>query len=573
MERLRRGRRPLRDLTTSNIRVNQTSGDKETFTVNKTKAPKLLKQKSPLRGIAEDVDDPLLIELGPGMGSGGIQQSSCLSGPEEKLTNAVNFTASAAQGESDEKYPSTQPSSLGQSRHGRELRSRAKKQSSNVPFRDVAQRLTSNKTKSKAHQVVGDETFIISSTVEVVHTEKPATSPQTDIPQRQENVAMAEGENGEEIHDVIYSSTPSSQGESDEKSPSTQPPSLGQSRDGRELRSRAKKQSSNVPFRDVAQRLASNKTKSKARQVVEDETFIISSTVEVVHTEKPATSPQTDVPQRQKSVSMADGENGDENHDVLYFSGRSVDIDKRRANLPQADTDKRRANLPQADTDKRRKTLTVSCRCLLEEDLPVSCRCLLEEDLPVSCRCLLEEDVDYILSICVLEKEVDRLERVCAKWSSVQNSTCLPQEVSSLIDVALGQTGLLINQKFSQFRKLIDKCELKQGRLPIFLSDLEGFWDIICLQVKNIDNRFFHLEKLEVNNWQESSPEVKSFIKKKKVPILIKPEHNVKTSVKDFIEASVLASSHRDILKESHQRNKKLTPILMKVSKCAENTP
>nr|CAD7196269.1 unnamed protein product [Timema douglasi] len=402
------------------------------------------------------------------MGSGGIQQSSCLSGPEEKVTNAVNFTASAAQRKNDEKYPSTQPPSLGQSRHGRELRSRAKKQSSNVPFRNVAQRLTSNKTKSKARQVVGDETFIISSTVEVVHTDKPATSPQTDVPQRQENVAMTEGENGEEIHDVLYFSAPSSQGESDEKSLSTQPPSSGQSRHGKELRSRAKKQSSNVPFRDVAQRLTSNKTKSKAHQVVEDETFIISSTVEVVHTKKPAPSPQTDVPQRQESVSMADGENGDENHDVLYFR-------------------------------------------------------------------------------CVLEKEVDRLERVCAKWSSLQNSTCLPQEVSSLIDVALGQTGLLINKKFSHFRKLIDKCELKQGHLPIFLSDLEGFWDIICLQVKNIDNRFFHLEKLEVNNWQESSPEVKSFIKKKKVPILIKPEHNVKTSVRDFIEGGV---DRRSVLRD-----------------------
>nr|CAD7599223.1 unnamed protein product [Timema genevievae] len=390
-------------------------------------------------------------------GSGAIQPSSCLSGPEEKVTNAVKFTASAAQGESDEKSPSP-----GHSCRGRELRSRAKKQSSNVPFRDVAQRLTSNKTKSKARQVVGDETFIISSNVEVVHTEKPATSPQTDVPRRQESVAMAEGENGDEIHDVLYFSASAAQGESDEKSPSP-----GQSRRGRKLRSRAKKQSSNVPFRDVAQRLTSNKTKSKARQVVGDETFIISSNVEVVHTEKPATSPQTDVPQLQESVAMADGENGDENHGVLYFR-------------------------------------------------------------------------------CLLEKEVDRLERICAKWSSVQHSTCLPQEVSSLINAALGQTGLLINQKLSQFRKLIDKCEFKRGRLPIFLSDLEGFWDSICLQVKNIDNRFLHLEKLEVNNWQESSPEVKSFIKKKKFPIPIKPEynakhnvkHNVKTSVRDFIDAT-----------------------------------
>ncbi|CAG2053735.1 unnamed protein product [Timema podura] len=406
-------------------------------------------------------------------GSGAIQPSSCLSGPEEKVTNAVKFTAPATQGESDEKSTSIQPLSLGQSRrgrelrsrpgqscHGKKLRSRAKKQSSNVPFRDVAQRLTSNKTKSKTRQVVGDETFIISSNEDVVHTEKPATSPQTDVPRRQESVAMAEGENGDEIHDVLYFSASASQGKSDEKSPSP-----GQSCHGKKLRSRAKKQSSNVPFRDVAQKLTSNKTKSKARQVVGDETFIISSNVEVVHTEKPATSPQTDVPRRQESVAMADGENGDENHDVLYF--RSL-----------------------------------------------------------------------------LEKEVDRLERICAKWSSVQHSTCLPQEVSSLINAALGQTGLLINQKLSQFRKLIYKCEFKRGRLPIFLSDLEGFWDSICLQVKNIDNRFLHLEKLEVNNWQESSPEVKSFIKKKKFPIPIKPEynakhnvkHNVKTSVRDFID-------------------------------------
>ncbi|XP_063835599.1 disks large-associated protein 4-like, partial [Ostrinia nubilalis] len=39
------------------------------------------------------------------------------------------------------------------------------------------------------------------------------------------------------------------------------------------------------------------------------------------------------------------------------------------------------------------------------------------------------------------------------------------------------------------------------------LEDLQGFWDIVCLQVRNVDALYEHIAQLKANNWQEvSSP-------------------------------------------------------------------
>ena len=46
-----------------------------------------------------------------------------------------------------------------------------------------------------------------------------------------------------------------------------------------------------------------------------------------------------------------------------------------------------------------------------------------------------------------------------------------------------GQAELLNRQRFTQFKGLIEDCELKRGEKEVTCQDLQGFWDIIYFQV------------------------------------------------------------------------------------------
>jgi disks large-associated protein 5 len=65
----------------------------------------------------------------------------------------------------------------------------------------------------------------------------------------------------------------------------------------------------------------------------------------------------------------------------------------------------------------------------------------------------------------------------------------LPPEISDLISAAVGQTQLLLSEKFSQFHGLIDRCEkfskLGTAGALVTCSDLDGFWDLVYMQVRN----------------------------------------------------------------------------------------
>lgn len=102
-----------------------------------------------------------------------------------------------------------------------------------------------------------------------------------------------------------------------------------------------------------------------------------------------------------------------------------------------------------------------------------------------------------------------------------------------MINVAIGQSQLLINKKFEQFRGLIKRCENKDPDAPVTCEDLHGFWDMVYIQVVNLDKRFENLKQLKENNWEEIIPEkkiiVKSKVAKKKTT---KPNSNLRNIIK-----------------------------------------
>ncbi|XP_034175172.2 uncharacterized protein LOC117601920 [Osmia lignaria lignaria] len=119
----------------------------------------------------------------------------------------------------------------------------------------------------------------------------------------------------------------------------------------------------------------------------------------------------------------------------------------------------------------------------------------------------------------LLNRETDRLNELCEKWTDIKEVDTTTEDGQYEINQAIGQTNLLMNKKFQRFRKLVADCETGKGEMLVTCKDLQGFWDMMYIEVKDCDARFERLEKLRSKNWieeQTSFPKAKS-VKKKNV--------------------------------------------------------
>lgn len=102
----------------------------------------------------------------------------------------------------------------------------------------------------------------------------------------------------------------------------------------------------------------------------------------------------------------------------------------------------------------------------------------------------------------LLEKETERLLGLCERWDSVLESTSdINDEAQGSIRTTTGQARLLINQRFAQFRGLVNNCENGSGWQKITCDDLQGFWEMVYIQVEDVDKKFEALTGLRENNW------------------------------------------------------------------------
>ncbi|XP_077483040.1 uncharacterized protein LOC144093480 isoform X2 [Amblyomma americanum] len=79
------------------------------------------------------------------------------------------------------------------------------------------------------------------------------------------------------------------------------------------------------------------------------------------------------------------------------------------------------------------------------------------------------------------------------------------EDMKGRIRAAIGKANLLINKKFKQFKELcLKNIEQNLGDpFPTTGSDLAGFWDMVMLQVENVNALFEELNMLKANNWVE----------------------------------------------------------------------
>lgn len=117
-----------------------------------------------------------------------------------------------------------------------------------------------------------------------------------------------------------------------------------------------------------------------------------------------------------------------------------------------------------------------------------------------------------------VQRETDRFNGLIMSWREYANDniSTVPSESIDLINVAIGQTQLLITSKFKQFGNLVNQCDQDESKEVVRPEDLEGFWSMVYLQVENCNQRFERLEQLKTNNWED--PEINIAKQKKLQP-------------------------------------------------------
>ncbi|XP_021078440.1 disks large-associated protein 5 isoform X1 [Mesocricetus auratus] len=126
-----------------------------------------------------------------------------------------------------------------------------------------------------------------------------------------------------------------------------------------------------------------------------------------------------------------------------------------------------------------------------------------------------QHDVPYFRKI--LQSETDKLTSHCLEWDR-KLELDIPDDAKDLIRTAVGQTRLLIKERFKQFEGLVDNCEYKRGEKETTCSDLDGFWDMVSFQVDDVNQKFSNLIKLEEAGWKSSHNPSKTVLRKKAVP-------------------------------------------------------
>ncbi|XP_077120581.1 disks large-associated protein 5 isoform X2 [Ranitomeya variabilis] len=119
----------------------------------------------------------------------------------------------------------------------------------------------------------------------------------------------------------------------------------------------------------------------------------------------------------------------------------------------------------------------------------------------------------------ILKSEIQKLTLLCSVWDK-RIDMDIPEDAKDLIRTTVGQTRLLMTERFKQFEGLVDNCEFKRGEKETTCTDLDGFWDMIYFQIEDVNKKFVNLGKLEENAWQQNTvqTQAKKAVRKKMCP-------------------------------------------------------
>ncbi|KAL2718038.1 hypothetical protein V1478_011914 [Vespula squamosa] len=141
-----------------------------------------------------------------------------------------------------------------------------------------------------------------------------------------------------------------------------------------------------------------------------------------------------------------------------------------------------------------------------------------------------EKNGHYFLKL--LKQETDRLLSLAASAEAELaggDPVALPEEAAGKLRSAAGKARLLASQKMQQFEGLCQKNinQVPGEEFPTTNEDLAGFWDMVMLQVVQVNELFDQIEKSRKSQWQEVCP---VYIQSKS-PSPLKSRHRRKKSV------------------------------------------
>ncbi|XP_026807338.1 uncharacterized protein LOC113549980 isoform X1 [Rhopalosiphum maidis] len=166
-----------------------------------------------------------------------------------------------------------------------------------------------------------------------------------------------------------------------------------------------------------------------------------------------------------------------------------------------------------------------------------------------------------------LDSKTIELQNKVKYWAelSSENSNDVPQFIKDEIDVVCGQTKLLTTDKFMQMRSLINEFDNKSGAMLITTDDLDGFWDMLLLQVEKLEGQFSQLAILKKNNWAPLKPIAKKVINKQ--PALIK-RPVVKSKFADFIKTQKSKEEKATFNEKNDSNNSKFNEMKLSNNTC-----
>ncbi|KAI9553990.1 hypothetical protein GHT06_019261 [Daphnia sinensis] len=143
---------------------------------------------------------------------------------------------------------------------------------------------------------------------------------------------------------------------------------------------------------------------------------------------------------------------------------------------------------------------------------------------------------DAVKFRALMASEGTRLTDLCNSYEQLLANGDIPEEETGSVRTVIGQAHLLQRERFTQFAGLVNQFESKTGEKEITATDLEGFWEMIYLQVSDVDKKFEELEKLKQNGWvrTEHIPELNKKTKvttKKKAPIARPAKSNMRALI------------------------------------------
>ncbi|XP_043640759.1 uncharacterized protein LOC122611615 isoform X2 [Drosophila teissieri] len=108
---------------------------------------------------------------------------------------------------------------------------------------------------------------------------------------------------------------------------------------------------------------------------------------------------------------------------------------------------------------------------------------------------ILKEEQTRLLALAALaEKYADAL----------STNPDITEDIFGLLRSASGKARLLVAQKMKQFEGLCHNNlnRSPEDKFPTTLDDLQGFWDMVYLQVEHVDSIFADIEQLKSNDWK-----------------------------------------------------------------------